>query len=441
MKSERGSDTGEVREKDVREKTVARDLTPPSPLTVDSRVHIYVVVNPGFESVVEAELRNLLSHDELAIKSLVLGKGGIELCVRLGDVIIFQPRLKSATRVLLRVAEFVAKDFPKLYKKTEELPWHAWIRPETEIEWRAVSHQSRLRIKKRVESVTGDAVKARRLLAQGRRENRDTRDGLKVLTGFIRVHDNLVTLSLDLSGDLLHKRGERVDVGTAPLRETWASAIVSKALALIPEDSQNKWIWIEPMAGTAVFAREYLRDFDLKGSGSKEPRIFALEEHYKVGGLKRELERMESLKSNLPQTRFSHFVISDRDVEQLKRASEGLQDYQVLQRELGIQIDVLRECPETIASSASLRFLVINPPWGVRLKEGAVNSIAKQEALLREIEATYRPNVVACVFPQVALNADSKNKILNLPRGWAQVGELPFKSGGIPVRALFFKRH
>jgi 23S rRNA G2445 N2-methylase RlmL len=67
----------------------------------------------------------------------------------------------------------------------------------------------------------------------------------------VRMHDNVVTVGIDLAGGPMHKRGYRLDGGVAPLRETMAAALVM----LARHDSRREPL-LDPMAGSGTIAIE-----------------------------------------------------------------------------------------------------------------------------------------------------------------------------------------
>jgi putative N6-adenine-specific DNA methylase len=65
-----------------------------------------------------------------------------------------------------------------------------------------------------------------------------------------RVEDDVVTLSVDSSGELLHRRGYRTDVGEAPLRETLAAGVLALA-GWRPDEPL-----VDPTCGSGTFVIE-----------------------------------------------------------------------------------------------------------------------------------------------------------------------------------------
>ncbi len=131
--------------------------------------------------------------------------------------------LRSADRVLVNVASFEAKDFDALFEGVKAVPWERWIGPEDAF---PVDGRS-------VKSVLTSVPACQRTVKKGIVERLLPRHGVSVLpeTGAtVRVEVALkrdrATLTLDTSGDGLHKRGYRPIVGEASLKETLAAGLV-----------------------------------------------------------------------------------------------------------------------------------------------------------------------------------------------------------------------
>jgi 23S rRNA G2445 N2-methylase RlmL len=94
------------------------------------------------------------------------------------------------------------------------------------------------------------------------------------LTIAVRMHDDCITVSIDLAGRAMHKRGYRQDGGLAPLRETLAAAVI-----MLSRYDARKEILFDPMAGSGTLAIEgalMARAAPLLGAPSGRPAELAL---------------------------------------------------------------------------------------------------------------------------------------------------------------------
>jgi len=132
--------------------------------------------------------------------------------------------LRTADRLLLRVASFDAPDFDSLFEGVRKLPWERWAAREDKVSVGKVrSRDSRLSASTAVQSVVHKAVYAR--LGQAYKTSRLPETGAE---REIRVdlEDDRCEILVDLSGEALSKRGWRTEAVEAPLRETVAAGLL-----------------------------------------------------------------------------------------------------------------------------------------------------------------------------------------------------------------------
>jgi putative N6-adenine-specific DNA methylase len=123
---------------------------------------------------------------------------------------------RIAGRVLLRLGRFPATTWSELERGAARLPWSDHLADGVAPTFRVTATKSKL--------IHTDAV-AQRLHQLVGPPSLGEPEQLFV----VRIHHDLVTVSVDTSGDSLHKRGWREHVGQAPLRENLAAALVAIA--------------------------------------------------------------------------------------------------------------------------------------------------------------------------------------------------------------------
>lgn len=211
---------------------------------------------PGLEPVLLAELRALRVAGARAEEGGVAFGGG-ERALYAANL-----HLRTASRVLVRVATFHADSFAELERRAGKVEWERFVGGAGEavpVGFRVTCRKSRL--------YHSDAVAERLLRAVGRRvggdvaaaggagEADDADDGDAASTApgqlfVVRLVRDELTLSADASGALLHRRGYRQAVGKAPLRETLAAAMLLGA-GWTPERPL-----LDPMCGAGTIAIE-----------------------------------------------------------------------------------------------------------------------------------------------------------------------------------------
>lgn len=207
---------------------------------VTARVHTFFAATaPGFEHLCLAELLSLPLSDPQA--SVV--QGGVEFKGKLHDCYMANLYLRCANRILMRLCDFRASSFAALEKRLGEIDWELYLSPRRGIRISAASFKSRLYHKGAVAQRVHDSVVKR----MGAPLERSSDPGAHL---FVRVDSDRVTVSLDSSGELLHKRGVKPRGGKAPIRETLAAAVLKIA------GYQPGELLVDPMCGSGTFSLE-----------------------------------------------------------------------------------------------------------------------------------------------------------------------------------------
>ncbi len=178
----------------------------------------FVTCAPGLEELLHAEIRGL------SLGSVERQVGGVRFVGTLRDAWRANLELRTAVRVLLRVARFEARTDAELYAGVQTIDWSPHVRPEGSLRVDAHSNRSELEHTLFVEQRTKDAICDQIRDKTGVRPSVDMED--PELGVYVHLFENRCTVLLDTSGDSLHKRGYRRFQGRAPLAETLAAAIV-----------------------------------------------------------------------------------------------------------------------------------------------------------------------------------------------------------------------
>lgn len=219
---------------------------------------LFVPVTPGFEAIVLDEVTPLVASAEIVTGGVAI-KGGLDSVYDLNLL------MRTGNRVLLRLADFLAQSYPMLYDHARKLPWEVFLRSRTSVSVSASASASRLRHMDHIERVVFEAAQDR-LAGVGVDINQvprtqapatgqpDAAGGNAPLPQPIRVlarlHQDRCTISIDTSGDHLHRRGYRRSVVEAPIRETLAAALLEMA------DVDAFDVVVDPFAGSGTFAIE-----------------------------------------------------------------------------------------------------------------------------------------------------------------------------------------
>lgn len=172
----------------------------------------------GLEPLLVDELIQMGASDIETGTRIVNCQGDAELLYRIN----FESR--TALRVLVPIATFRATHEKRLYSQIRQIDWSRFMQVDQRLAVDAVTNSQHFRHSKYVALKTKDAV------VDQFRDNFGRRPNVNVHQPDLRIHVHISNdrchVSLDSSGDSLHKRGYRVDTVEAPLNEVLAAGMV-----------------------------------------------------------------------------------------------------------------------------------------------------------------------------------------------------------------------
>lgn len=196
----------------------------------------------GLEAVLKKEIYDL-GYEILQVEDgRITFEGDAEAVCR-GNIF-----LRTTERVLLKVGKFYAETFEDLFQGIKALPWERYI-PVNGKFWvtKASSVKSKLFSPRDIQSVVKKAMVER--LKREYHTDWFAEDGPAYPVRIFLYKDE-VTVTLDTSGESLHKRGYRYLCGKAPLTETLAAALI-----LLTPWKRDR-IFVDPMCGSGTFPIE-----------------------------------------------------------------------------------------------------------------------------------------------------------------------------------------
>lgn len=208
-------------------------------------MHTYELVAPchfGLEAVLKKEIQNL-GYNVLQVEDgKITFEGDSEAICRAN---VF---LRTAERVLLKIGKFHASSYDELFEGVRELPWEVYL-PKNGKFWvtKASSVKSKLYSPSDIQRIVKKAVVEKMKEYYDIEWFKETGAPYPIRV-FLMKDEVLVTL--DTSGDSLHKRGYRTMAGIAPLSETLAAALIK----LTPWNGSR--IFVDPFCGSGTFPIE-----------------------------------------------------------------------------------------------------------------------------------------------------------------------------------------
>ena len=310
-------------------------------------MEICVTSASGIEAVTKRELYKIIGKEDLsAINGRIKFEGDES------DVAKCNLNLRTGNRVEIVLGGFKAETFDDLFEGIKAIPFEEYICRDGKIIVNAKSVQSKLFAYSAIQSVSKKAICERLCKKFGVNELGESGARYKIEVAALKDY---VTVTLDTSGDGLHRRGYRGLVGEAPLKETLAAALVELSV----------WNKTRPFAdlfcGTGTIPIEACmialnipaglnRSFDFQNWKCFDKKIFD--------------RAAEEAKANIvtdADLRISGFDIDDKQLKLARKHAElaGVDKY----------IHFQRADMRDFSSRFSHGVIISNPPYGERLSD------------------------------------------------------------------------
>jgi 23S rRNA G2445 N2-methylase RlmL len=296
---------------------------------------LFATAARGTEGAVRDELR------DLGFRGVRAARGGVHFGRSLDEGFRACIELRSAIRVLHRLASFDAPSGEALYEGVAAVDFRPWLTPRHTLAVRAVCHNSRLTHSQFVAQKTKDAVVDQLRARLGARPSVDLDD--PDVTFFVHIARDRATLYLDVSGGSLHRRGWRARAGDAPLKESLAAAI----LRLAGWDRERPLV--DPLCGSgtiaieaALWARGMAPGLEHDDAGARRAEELRAQARAKVRG-------------GGPLIRGS-----DVDLDALGAARENA-------RAAGVSVEWRQASVRDLEPAGGPGLVITNPPYGARL--------------------------------------------------------------------------
>jgi len=356
----------------------------------------FVSTLPGIEQLCFNELLSL----GISMTDATLMKGGVEFRDRVHNCYLANLKLRTANRILMRIETFRATNFRQLKKKLAGLPWELYLHKYAMYEVNVTSRHSRLFHKDAIVDQVKESVAERWSLANLYLENKQETSRFPQQI-FIRAFNDRFTISIDSSGELLHKRGLKIHGGKAPIRETIAAAILAEA------GYHGDEPLLDPMCGTGTFSLEgsmianhvpagWYRNFAFMGWPCFRPSRWKY--------IRREAEK------SIKQINKPIIFASDKDQNICLNLGKVIREnnlsgtISVLRRDF---FDLLPSDIKSLAKTERNGLVTINPPYGRRLgsKDNSEKTFVK---ICQKLKKDFKGWKIALIAP-------SRNLVKKVP--------------------------
>jgi putative N6-adenine-specific DNA methylase len=320
----------------------------------------FAVCAPGFEDVLEKELTALSSQPSVKTLTIISKEtGGVTFQGNLETIYHTNLHSRTAHRILLRVDDFLAQSYPMLFNKVKKLPWELYLGFNKTYSIQVSAKESRLHQHKTIAKTIHDGITDYMTPLGLSPQLRDD----AALEIHVRFFQDRCTVSVNTSGEHLHKRGYRQLVSEAPIRETLAASILQTV------NFQEFDLIVDPMCGSGTFLIEAALMSCNIAPGLA--RAFALEQLPFFQASKWERFKREAV-AQQKETSIK-FLGSDVDTKNIESA-------RVNALKAGVENLIQFEGADAKALQVTAKnksLIVCNVPYGERLESTVLQSFAK----------------------------------------------------------------
>jgi len=305
-------------------------------MNTDADFEIFLVAAPGLESALFDEVRAKGFTAPTQVEGGVVIKGGWP------DVWRANLEIRGTGRVLARIGSYRVHNLAQLDKRSRGFPWADVLRPGLPVRVEATCKASR---------IYHAGAAAQRIETAIREEFSAPISPEAEIRIMARIENDLCTISLDTSGEALHKRGHKEAVNRAPMRETMA------ALFLRQCGFDGTEPVLDPMCGSGTFVIEAAEI--AAGLNPGRSRRFAFEQLATFDAAAWQQLRNTGTTTQPPVK----FYGSDRDAGAItmslaNAARAGVTEFTEF-REAGVK--------DLVAPEGLPGLVIVNPPYGARI--------------------------------------------------------------------------
>jgi putative N6-adenine-specific DNA methylase len=355
--------------------------------TPGSRVDAFAVCAPGLEAMLLDEV------SRLGVGRPVARHGGVSCSATWPQVWAMNLQLRTATRVIVRVARFDADGFESMRAGVRRVQWQAWLPEDARVDITVSATASKLFHTGAVQERVAEAMP-------------DPGEGAAA-TLMVRIVRDEVTLSLDTSGEPLYRRGWRYATSRAPLRETLAAGL------LLASGWDRRSPLVDPFCGAGTIPIE--AHLLARRIPPGRARSFAFQDLATFDATKWERVLLGADADVLD--RKVELFGSDRDAGAVEASLENAARAGIAAGSIDFTVAPISE--RTFPQRRG--WLVTNPPYGDRISGGDLRDLADRlSSVVRERAASW---AVALIAPPDAPYA----------RRLGLVPATSTSNGGIPV--------
>jgi 23S rRNA (guanine2445-N2)-methyltransferase / 23S rRNA (guanine2069-N7)-methyltransferase len=385
-----------------------------------SNHRFFATTAKALEPLLAQELQGLGLSGVEAVRAGVYFTGTIEAAYR---ACLWS---RVANRILLPLKKFPCPDEAKLYAGVKSIRWSDHMKADGTL---AVEFAASRQSESSVTHTHYGALKVKDAIVDQFRSTQNVRPSVDTERPHLRVHVYLhqgeATVSIDLSGESLHRRGYRTDGASAPLKENLAAAILLQAGW--PQAAAEGQAFLDPMSGSGTLPVEAARiALDIAPGLDRNYFGFLKWLNHDAPAWKRLIEEAQDREEASAEKKLGPIVGYDEDARAVRAALENLENAGLRGR-----VHVEKRSLDRAEAIAPQGIVVVNPPYGERLGE-----VEELKPLYKQIGDTFKQK-----FPgwkgYVLTGSSDLAKVIGLQA----TRRIPLYNGAIECRLLEFPLH
>lgn len=362
---------------------------------------------------------------DMGISDTKQDQGNIRITASIEDAYRICLWSRVAIRVLMPIATFPAASTDELYQGIYALPWEDHI--DAEGSTIAVDFNS---FRSKIHHSQYGAQRVKDGVVDRFRDQTNQRPSVDLHQPDLRINvylkNNQAIVSIDLSGESLHKRGYRVTTTAAPLKEHLAAAIL--LTAEWPRLAKQGWGLIDPMCGSGTFLIEAaMMAADIAPGSLRDYFGFLYwKQHDKQAWQRLKAEAERRRHSGL--ARLPVIMGGDADSKAVKATLDNIAEAGLSDR-INVEQRELLDWPALASKLPASGMIVCNPPYGERM-----GNIADLHYLYESLG-----NIVNEAFPAWRTTLITDNEKLGKFTGLSLFEQFPFDNGPIACQVMCYR--
>jgi putative N6-adenine-specific DNA methylase len=352
----------------------------------------------GLEEVLAEEVRQLGAENVELLKRGVKFEGNKEILYKANYL------LRTALRVIRNIAEFEVSDEDSLYEHVKKINWTDYLyKNQTFVISSDVFHSG-------ITNSQFATLRAKDAIADHYREKKLTRPSVNKdnTDVFVNVHisHDVCTVSLDSSGESLHKRGYKIAADKAPLNEVLAAGMIKLS------GWKGETDFYDPMCGSGTIPLEAaMLAMNIPAGYYRDSFAF-----------QKWLDFDEELWRSVKEEADNSFRDIDISIVASDRSEKAVQIAEKNLKHAGLHkdIELKKAYFDELKPESKTGTMIFNPPYGMRLTEKDIIKVYKDIGdVLKKNWAGHRAWIItseqrAAKF--IGLHPSKKIKLYNGPK-------------------------